>query len=107
MRKGLFFSIEAMYLLVAVFVVVVALFYSLPMVEQPDYDFISALKVAHDMGQADTSSPPTISLPGPQSNYEFGARCLNAPVGEPQYDDSVAIIDYYDYEGLGKEVCMK
>ena len=74
MRKGIFFSVETMYLLAAVFAIVVATLYFLPSVSQPNYDFVSALKVAHDMGQSNVSAPPLTpdGSGGLSSNYVLG-----------------------------------
>jgi len=90
---------EATYLLIATFVVVEAMIMFLPNVNQPNYDMISALKVAHDMGQNNTSSPPEIS-PALKSNYDFGVACGNR-------NDTIKIA-YYDYGAATDErVCTK
>jgi len=102
--KGMFFSIETMYLLVAVFAVIIGLIHFLPAVEQPDYDLISALKVAHDMGQNNTSLPPKTYT---NTNFDFGQTCNDGP--GPSGRLTAAIISYYDY-GTGpadKRVCPK
>lgn len=92
-----------MYLLVAVFVVIIALFHFLPLISQPDYDFISTLKVAHDMGQANTSSPPkTTFWTTTQETYEIGVACDTSPTNQ-----TVVSILYYDFDGSGPEVCVK
>ena len=96
MRKGVFFSIETMYLLVAVFVVMIGMIHFLPTVETPDYDYISTLKVAHDMGHNNTDRPPETF--GGQPHYRFGGVCSSSEVSVE--------LSYYDYDGAGnKEVC--
>jgi len=94
MRKGAIFTIEASYSLLAVFVAIVALFSFMQLVEQPNYDLINELKVAHDMGEANVSAAP--------DGFAFGPACASA--------DSFATLQHYDYGGSYPEpingVCM-
>lgn len=99
LKRGFIFSTESMYLLIAVFVVVEAIIFFLPNVNQPNYDLISALKVAHDMGQNNTSAPPKVSALG--TNYLTGTSCNDE-------NTTVVEISYYEYGGAtDKRVCAK
>lgn len=88
MRKGIVFSVEAVYVVLAVFVVIIALFSFLRHIENPNYDVISSMKIAHDMGEDNTSKPPT--------GFNF-SDCSYIAVN----------ITYYEYEGISGGVCPK
>ena len=94
MRKGAIFTIEACYALIAVFVALVALLGFIKSIEQPSYDLVLSLKVAHDMGEENVSTTP--------QGYAFGKG--NCP-------KSLSTMPYYDYGGTYPEnekgVCME
>ncbi|MCD4739732.1 hypothetical protein K8R43_00915 [archaeon] len=95
MKKGVFFSIETMYLLVAVFVVLIGMIHFLPTMTNPNYDLISTLKVAHDMGQENTDLPPEDGFGN--SKFRVGTVCE---------ENTTVEISYYDYDGaVDKRVC--
>jgi len=53
------FTAEAAYVIVIVFAAVLIFLASLPQATVPNYDVPQTMKVAHDMGEARTTSPPT------------------------------------------------
>jgi hypothetical protein len=91
MKKGVVFSIETLYAMVAVFALIVGMIVFLHHVKQPEYDFISTLKVAHDFGNAQTEGVASPGLPG----EDFETSCSGKEV--------VANLSYYN-QGV---VCRK
>ncbi|MCD6522728.1 MAG: hypothetical protein J7K68_03185 [Candidatus Diapherotrites archaeon] len=91
MKKGVIFTIDAAYALTAVFIVVVVFLSFITFVEQPNYDLIQEIKIAHDMGEENTSNAST-------EEYGVGDACIGKK--------SAVILNYYDYDGATtKEVC--
>lgn len=89
-----------MYLLAAVFVIVISVMHFVPSIKQPDYDFVSALKVAHDIGQNNSSNFP--------ENPAFpGSAYASSTSGNCREHNATIFIDYYDYGNVPMGVCMK
>lgn len=57
MRKGLIYSLEAVFLASIVLVLFMALA-TFTFNSSPEYDIMGSMKVAHDMGEVNSSSPP-------------------------------------------------
>ncbi len=57
MRKGLVYSFEAVFIASVLLVLFTAVF-SMALSSNPNYGLTDSMKVAHDMGQANTSDPP-------------------------------------------------
>lgn len=79
------FTVEALYIFVIVFSVLLIFISSLQLIDVPSYDLVQTLKVAHDVGENNTSSAP----PG----YLIDS-CDNK---------TTAVLSYYS----STEVCMK
>lgn len=56
-EKGLIYSLEVVFLASIVLVVFMALA-TFTFNSNPEYDLMNSMKVAHDMGEANSSSPP-------------------------------------------------
>lgn len=78
------FSIEMGYTLIAVFIAVAGLMTIINANDYPSYDAIQGMKVAHDMGQDNTSLPPGMPY------YTLTEEGCEA-------DDTAAAYGVYDY----------
>ena len=90
MKKGIIFSIETTYAMIAVFSLMCGFDAFLPNIKQPSYDFISTMTVAHDVGQENSTSVP--------EGYMFGINCTQK-VNGIFHNETVVNISYYDYNG--------
>jgi len=58
-QRGIVFTIEAAYVILIVFSAIFVLVGSMHTATVPNYDTIQTVKVAHDMGENRTTSPPS------------------------------------------------
>lgn len=90
--KGIVFTIESAYFLILAFVATAAFLSFMTLVDQPDYDVYAALRVAHDMGEENSSNVP--------QGFNFSVNCTYG---------SYAVLDYYEFgndSNVNKQVCV-
>ena len=80
MQRGVVFTVEAVYAVGAVFALLLVFVSFMPITENPNYDIVATLKVAHDMGQENNTNPPTGFY-----NDTFGCG-TNTTANLPYYD---------------------
>ena len=93
MKKGVVFSIEAGYAVIVAILVLIALLTFMKTVNQPNYDLISSMKVAHDMGEEGTIIAP--------EGFDFGSAC------DPNDDSAFYLVYDYDSTAEERKVCTK
>ena len=93
MKKGVVFTIDAIYALGIAFVAVAAIIAFMFTSTAPDYSFVDSMKVIHDMAEDDTGKTPT--------GYWAGGNCTEKH-NVSYYAPGVG----YDYGGTGNNgVC--
>lgn len=98
MRRGLVFSIDAVYALGIAFVVVAAVIVFLHAAHAPDYSFVDSLKTVHDMAEDDTALPPG----------GYSTTCEDRHAAVYYMEDPSGDPIGYDYGGTGEvEVCAQ